>query len=190
MKLKLKVLPCREVEHFITTEIIDYANYTDVAGMESARSTSSTMCSLAYRQSQRLKRKPGNHGNGRVGRSSGADMITIPPYDENSSFSFFQQNITTSSENTTSQLTAPSGKSTSDFDYPAASKTDENPADAVDIFTETIIPKWNGALPRHPPPRRSDIYQFASPNGTAHPTYCSVTPQWTIGTPITISGWK
>jgi hypothetical protein len=90
-------------------------------------------------------------------------------------------NITASGQATTAQLTAPSGKTTSDF-VTGRMQDDENPADAVDItandYTEL---EWsltaNGAVVVN-----ADIYQFrVTNNGAVLNTY-TVTPQWTIGT--------
>ncbi len=90
-------------------------------------------------------------------------------------------NITASGQNTTVQLTAPSGKSTSDF-VVGRMQDDENPADAVDITTDDYTElEWSiqaiGARVT-----ASEVYEFrVTLNGTALNTY-SVTPQWTIGT--------
>jgi hypothetical protein len=88
-------------------------------------------------------------------------------------------NITASGENTTAQLTAPSGKTTSNFTT-GRMQDDENPADAVDIasgnYTEL---EWSiKAMPAVV--ALSDIYEFrVTSNGTALDTY-SVNPRWTI----------
>ena len=92
-------------------------------------------------------------------------------------------NITASGENTTVQLTAPAGKSTSDF-VAGRMQDDENPADAVDITADDYTElEW--CLTATAAASVSDVYQFRITNaGTALDTY-SVTPQWTIdgGTP-------
>ncbi len=90
-------------------------------------------------------------------------------------------NIAASGENTTVQLTAPSGKSTSDF-VAGRIQDDENPADTVDITTDDYTEmewslKANGSVVSN-----GQIYQFrVTKNGTVLDTY-TVTPQWTIGT--------
>lgn len=88
-------------------------------------------------------------------------------------------NITASGENTTVQLTAPSGKSTSDFDA-GRMQDDENPADAVDITTDDYTEmEWSikaiGTVVSN-----GETYEFrVTNNGTALTTY-TVTPEWTI----------
>lgn len=89
-------------------------------------------------------------------------------------------NIAASGENTTAQLTAPSGKTTSDFTT-GRMQDDENPADAVDIVTddytelEWSIKAMSGVV------ANDEVYEFrVTSNGTALNTY-SVTPEWTIG---------
>lgn len=90
-------------------------------------------------------------------------------------------NIAASGANTTVQLTAPSGKSTSDF-VAGRIQDDENPADAVDITTDDYTEmewslKANGSVVSN-----TQIYQFrVTSNGVALNTY-TVTPEWTIGT--------
>lgn len=91
-------------------------------------------------------------------------------------------NITASGEATTALLTAPSGKSTSDF-VAGRMQDDENPADTVDITTddysefEFCLTAVSGTAVN------GDIYQFRlTENGTAMTTY-TLTPEWTIGTP-------
>ncbi len=88
-------------------------------------------------------------------------------------------NITASGDNTTAQLTAPSGKSTSDFDA-GRMQDDENPADTVDISTDDYTElEWS--LQATNTATASEVYQFrVTIAGTALDTY-SVTPQWTIG---------
>jgi hypothetical protein len=92
-------------------------------------------------------------------------------------------NITASGENTTAQLTAPAGKSTSDF-VAGRMQDDENPADAVNVTTDDYTElEW--CLTATASASVSDVYQFrVTSAGTALDTY-TVTPQWTIdsGTP-------
>jgi hypothetical protein len=87
-------------------------------------------------------------------------------------------NIAASGENTTFQLTPPSGKSTSNFTT-GRIQDDENPADAVDIannyYTEL---EW--CLIATDVAQYDDVYEFrVTANGVALDT--SVTPQWRIG---------
>lgn len=91
-------------------------------------------------------------------------------------------NIAASGEATTAQLTAPSGKSTSDF-VAGRMQDDENPADTVDITADDYTElEWcltavSGVAVN------ADIYQFrVTENGSALSTY-TLTPEWTIGTP-------
>lgn len=90
-------------------------------------------------------------------------------------------NITASGDNTTAQLTAPSGKTTGDF-VTGRMQDDENPADAVDITSDDYTElEWS--LIAASPAVNGDIYQFrVTSNGTALNTY-TFTPEWTIGTP-------
>ena len=87
-------------------------------------------------------------------------------------------NITASGENTTAQLTAPSGKTTGDF-VAGRIQDDENPADAVDITTDDYTElEW--CLKATDTAQLGDVYQFrVTKNGTALDSY-SGTPQWTI----------
>lgn len=90
-------------------------------------------------------------------------------------------NITASGENTTAQLTPPSGKTTGDFSA-GRIQDDENPADAVDIgandYTEL---EW--CLIATTFAATDDVYTFRviKDGGALLDTY-TVTPQWTIGT--------
>jgi hypothetical protein len=88
-------------------------------------------------------------------------------------------NITASGENTTVQLTAPSGKSTSDF-VAGRIQDDENPADAINITADDYTEvEW--CMQATANAANDDVYQFrVTANGVALNTY-SVTPQWTIG---------
>lgn len=89
-------------------------------------------------------------------------------------------NITASGENTTAQLSAPTGKTTSDF-VTGRLQDDENPADTVNITTDDYTElEWSikamGAVVT-----ASEVYEFrVTSNGIPLNTY-SVTPQWTIG---------
>lgn len=92
-------------------------------------------------------------------------------------------NIAASGEATTAQLTAPSGKSTSDF-VAGRMQDDENPADAVDITTDDYSElEW--CFQATAAASDGEIYDFrVTKAGTAFDTY-TVTPQWTIGTVTT-----
>jgi hypothetical protein len=90
-------------------------------------------------------------------------------------------NITASGENTTAQLTAPSGKSTSDFDA-GRMQDDENPADAVDTTVDDYTELEWSITAAGTVVADTEVYQFrVTNNGTAIDTY-SVTPEWTIAT--------
>ena len=88
-------------------------------------------------------------------------------------------NIGASGENTTAQLSAPSGKTTGDFDA-GRIQDDENPADSVTIgddnYTEMEWCLTADAI------ADGNTYQFrVTDNGNVIDTY-TVTPEWTIGT--------
>jgi hypothetical protein len=97
------------------------------------------------------------------------------------------------STSTTFQLTAPSGKSTSDFEAGKISD-DTNPLPAIDLGSDKYTElEW--CLIATDAAQNGDVYQFrVTANGVPLNTY-SVTPQWTIGVegsfkyrrPITIS---
>jgi len=89
-------------------------------------------------------------------------------------------NITASGQNTTVQLTAPSGKTTSDFTV-GRIQDDENPADTIDIVVDDYSElEW--CLSAQSTALDNNIYYFrVTINGTAISTY-TLTPQWTIGT--------
>lgn len=90
-------------------------------------------------------------------------------------------NVTASGENTTAQLTAPSGKTTSNFTA-GRMQDDENPADAIDIANNGYTELEWSIQARGTVVANAEVYQFrATNNGTALNTY-TVTPQWTIGT--------
>jgi Peptidase family C25/Propeptide_C25/Concanavalin A-like lectin/glucanases superfamily/Domain of unknown function (DUF2341) len=94
-------------------------------------------------------------------------------------------NIAAGGENTTAQLTPPSGKTTSNFTT-GRIQDDENPADAVDIannyYTEL---EW--CLIATDAAQWGDTYQFrVTANGVPLDTY-SVTPQWTIQLPAPVA---
>jgi hypothetical protein len=87
-------------------------------------------------------------------------------------------NIAASGENTTAQLTPPSGKSTSNFTV-GRIQDDENPADAVDI-ANNYYTEMEWSLIATATAQYGDVYQFrVTANGALLDTY-SVTPQWTI----------
>lgn len=98
-------------------------------------------------------------------------------------------NITASGENTTAQLTAPSGKTTGDF-VAGRIQDDENPADSVDIGADQYT-EMEWSIIASSTAQVDDVYQFrVTNNGTALNTY-TVTPEWTIaatGTPGNASG--
>jgi len=88
-------------------------------------------------------------------------------------------NITAGGVATTAQLTAPSGKTTSDFTA-GRMWDDENGTDAIDIaadfYTEV---EWS--LQAQSPAANTDIYQFRVYTGATPLDTYTVTPQWTIG---------
>jgi hypothetical protein len=95
-------------------------------------------------------------------------------------------NITASGENTTAQLTSPTGKTTSDFTA-GRIQDDENPADTVDIGLDDYS-EFEWCLTATANAANADVYQFrVTANGTALGTY-TLTPQWTIGAGGAITG--
>lgn len=88
-------------------------------------------------------------------------------------------NIAASGENTTAQLTAPVGKTTSDF-VTGRMQDDENPADAIDITSNDYTElEWSMVATSNA--SNGEIYTFRVTNsGSLFSTY-TVTPQWTIG---------
>ncbi len=151
-------------------------NYTAITSVESAQSASSTMIGLGYRQYEAQTEDPGTMAMD-AAEEALANLIAIPP--------FYQQillapsaNIAASGENTTVQLTAPSGKTTSDFDA-GRIQDDENPSDTVDI-TEDDYTELEWSLTATADTSAGDVYQFrVTANGTPLDTY-TVTPTWTI----------
>lgn len=93
-------------------------------------------------------------------------------------------NISASGQNTTSQLAAPTGKTSSDF-IAGRMQDDENPADTIDISTDDYTElEWN--LTVSDAASNEDVYQFrVTAAGTPIDTY-SVTPQLTVNN-VTIS---
>ena len=95
-------------------------------------------------------------------------------------------NITASGENTTAQLTAPSGKTTGDFGG-GRIQDDENPGDAVDLASDEYREdEWSIAAVDPPDgtylgAQDGETYQFrVLIDGVVVDTY-TVTPEWTIG---------
>lgn len=87
-------------------------------------------------------------------------------------------NIAASGADTTVQLTAPSGKSTSDF-VAGRIQDDENPADTVNITTDDYT-EMEWCIAASATAASSDVYQFrATIRGFLLDTY-TVTPTWTI----------
>jgi len=88
-------------------------------------------------------------------------------------------NITASGENTTVQLTAPSGKITTDFDA-GRIQDDENPADSVNITADNYT-EMEWSIEATADATDAATYDFrVTVAGTVLDTY-SVTPQWTVG---------
>jgi hypothetical protein len=90
-------------------------------------------------------------------------------------------NITASGENTTVQLNAPSGKSTSDFDA-GRIQDDENPGDTADVSADDYREdEW--CITAAASVVTDDVYQFRA---VVHPferfTSYTLDPRWTIGT--------
>lgn len=92
--------------------------------------------------------------------------------------------ITAGGENTTAQLTAPSGKTTADFTA-GRIQDDENPADAVDLGADQYTElEWS--IEATDAAELGDVYEFrVTANGVPLTTY-SVTPTWTIAAPAVV----
>lgn len=114
-------------------------------------------------------------GNGNVAGSS--VMIRLRQSDSAMQLAA-SANIGASGANTTVQMTAPSGKSTSDF-VVGRIQDDENPADAIDITVDDYTElEWS--VKATATAASSDVYQFRTTiSGFPIDTY-TLTPQWTI----------
>lgn len=89
-------------------------------------------------------------------------------------------NITAGGENTSALLTAPTGKSTSDFTA-GRMQDDENPADSVNL-SSTQYTELEWSIIATSETIDAEVYVFRiTVNGLPIGTY-SVTPEWTIGT--------
>ncbi len=151
-------------------------NYTAITLVESAQSGSSTMMAVGYRQNETQTEDPGTMAMD-ASEEAVANTIAIPPYHQRILLAS-SANITASGENTTVQLTAPTGKSTSDFDA-GRIQDDENPSDTIDITVDDYTElEWS--LTATADVESGDVYHFrVTANGTPFDTY-SVTPAWTI----------
>lgn len=90
-------------------------------------------------------------------------------------------NITASGDNTTAQLTAPTGGPTF---VTGRMMDDENPADTIDI-NDTQYTELEWSMTATSTAVDTEVYQFrVTANGAVLTDY-TVTPQWTIGTPGT-----
>lgn len=88
-------------------------------------------------------------------------------------------NITGGGEATTAQLTAPSGKSTSDF-VTGRMWDDENGTDPINITTDDYTEiEW--CLKAQSPAVNTDYFEFRVYNGSSAFDSYTVTPKWTIG---------
>ncbi len=88
-------------------------------------------------------------------------------------------NVTAGGEATTAQLTAPSGKSTSDF-VTGRMWDDENGTDTTDITTDDYS-EFEWCLTAQSPAVNGDYYEFRVYAGAAALDTYTVTPRWTIG---------
>ncbi len=88
-------------------------------------------------------------------------------------------NITAGGEATTAQLTAPSGKSTSDF-VTGRMWDNENGTDTIDITSDDYTEvEW--CLQAQSPAVNGDYFEFRVYKGSAPLDTYTVTPKWTIG---------
>lgn len=88
-------------------------------------------------------------------------------------------NITAGGEDTTARLTAPSGKSTSDFTT-GRRWDDENGSDTIDI-TSDFYTELEWCLQSQAPAVLTDYFEFRVYAGSSPLNTYSVTPKWTIG---------
>ena len=94
-------------------------------------------------------------------------------------------NITAGGEATTARLTAPSGKSTSDF-VTGRRWDDENGTDSIDLTTDGYTElEW--CVNTQSPAANGDYFDFRVYAGAAALDSYTVTPRWTLGTPSTPS---
>lgn len=94
-------------------------------------------------------------------------------------------NIAAGGEATTARLTAPSGKSGTDF-VAGRRWDDENGADSIDIAVDDYTEvEW--CLQAQSPAANGDFFDFRVYAGAAALATYGVTPRWTIGTPVTPS---
>jgi hypothetical protein len=157
-------------------------NYGPTPPLQKACGTAGTnlggMIAAAYRQlSTGSAEDPGTFAKD-VSASWRAQTIIvhpiIPPVYVSAS-----SNITAGGEATTAQLTAPSGKSTSDF-VTGRMWDDENGTDTIDITTDDYTEvEW--CLQAQSPAVDDDVYQFRVYNVTAAFDTYTLTPEWTIG---------
>ena len=88
-------------------------------------------------------------------------------------------NITAGGEATTAQLTAPSGKSTSDF-VTGRMWDNENGSDSIDITTDDYTElEW--CLQAQSPAANGDYFDFRVYSGSSALDTYTVTPRWTLG---------
>ena len=93
-------------------------------------------------------------------------------------------NITAGGEATTARLTAPSGKSTSDF-VTGRRWDDENGTDTIDITTDDYTEvEWAVALSSAP--ADTDYFEFRVYAGAAALSTYTLTPKWTVGSGGTV----
>jgi hypothetical protein len=90
--------------------------------------------------------------------------------------------IAAGGEATTARLTAPSGKTTSDFTT-GRRWDDENGTDAIDIASDFYTEvEW--CLRAQAPAAQGDYFDFRVYNGSSPLSTYSVTPRWMIGNPL------
>jgi len=94
-------------------------------------------------------------------------------------------NIASGGEATTARLTAPSGKSTSDF-VTGRRWDDENGTDSIDLTTDDYTEvEW--CINAQSPAVNGDYFDFRVYAGASALGSYTVTPRWTLGTPPTPS---
>ena len=179
------------IEGFASDDDDNTTNYetsgwTPIGQAESAQSTSSCMAAAAFLQAAAASQNPGTMAMAAT-EEWVAFTLGIPPLvTNNEAYITTSGNIAAGGEATTARLTAPSGKTTSDFTT-GRRWDDENGGDSIDIaedfYTEL---EWLVALSADP--EVDDFFDFrvyadASPLDTY-----TLTPRWTVGSVTSASG--
>lgn len=106
-------------------------------------------------------------------------FVVRPHVQTNQVYISTSANVTAGGEATTARLTAPSGKTTSDF-VTGRRWDNENGSDSIDITTDDYTElEW--VLTTQSPATTDDYFEFRVYNADAALSSYTVTPKWTIG---------